>query len=298
MRILFIMLVLTNIGVFAWWYSGGDAEQADTAQPQPAGSERVLLLSEVLEAEAEAAAAEQAQAVAQAAAVDEPAAETVVAEAETKSAIKTEPESATKPAKAAATKPAPAKAAPAKPATAKPAPAKTVATKPTAPEKPVKPTAVAATADSCYTLGPFRDLDRLRGIIKNVRNQVVEASFRSSKEQEPTLTWVYLAPAADLEGAKGTTRALRKQKITDSFIITEGEDKFGISLGYYRDKKGALRLRDQIRAKGFKPLTRPILREYTNYWLDYRLAAGAGKLSGLAKLEQDSAIRHFDRDCR
>ena len=163
--------------------------------------------------------------------------------------------------------------------------------------EPAAPAVAQNAADICYTVGPFRDLDKLRGIIKAIRDEVVEASFRSREESEQTLFWVYLAPHASLADARAKTRALRSNGIDDSFIITDGDKARGISLGYFREKPRAYKLRDTVAGKGFQPRIDPIFRNYTIYWLDYQVSRDADAVDPLAGQDLGESVSRFDRAC-
>ena len=56
--------------------------------------------------------------------------------------------------------------------------------------------------DRCYTLGPFRELDKLRAFTRAIKDYVATASFRSREEQEQALFLVYLEPSPTFEAAK------------------------------------------------------------------------------------------------
>ena len=149
----------------------------------------------------------------------------------------------------------------------------------------------------CYTLGPFRELDRLREIIRELKSDVLEASFRSNEEKERSLFWVYLKPEADHGAAKRTTRRLRQKNIRDSYIIAEGKNRFGISLGHFRDKSRAYRLRDKVAKLGFRPVVEPVFRSYTLYWLDYKTAGGSRLPALLQGDRLGKSVSRFDRAC-
>ena len=272
MRALFVLLLLANVAFAGWlFYQQKQLTQPSTpsgsASPV-AGAKPVVLLRELKTQVAAdqdkqsdrdvAAGAEQAAVASQPAPVAKP-----------EEPVAAKPESMTAP--DADVKPEP-----------KPAPATQVASQPAA---------------SCYTLGPFRELDKLREITRELKGDVLEASFRSSEERERSLFWVYLKPEADLKSAKNTTRMLRNKKIRDSYIIAEGKNRFGISLGHFRDKSRAYGLRDKVARLGFNPVVEPVFRSYTIYWLDYKTVAGS-RLNALLKSGKlDKSISQFDRKC-
>ncbi len=267
MRALFVLLLLANIAFAGWlFYQQKLAAQQSAPSgiaPPVAGAKRVVLLREL---KAQAAADQEKQ-------LDQG----VVAETE-QTAVVQQSAPAAKQVEPVAVKVEPIAA---------PQPEKS-----TEPEPVSNPGTV-----SCYTLGPFRKLDKLREITRELKSDVLEASFRSSEERERSLFWVYLKPEADLKSAKNTTRMLRNKKIRDSYIIAEGKNRFGISLGHFRDKSRAYGLRDKVARLGFNPVVEPVFRSYTIYWLDYKTVAGS-RLNALLKSGKlDKSISQFDRKC-
>ena len=129
-------------------------------------------------------------------------------------------------------------------------------------------------ADLCYTLGPFREMKTLRQVTREIKDYVVEASFRSREEQEQTMYRVFVRPVGSKQEAKALTKELVSKDIRDYFIITDGPNKNGISLGYFSDKGRAYRHADHVRELGFDATAEPVFRTYTIYWLDYRIKSG------------------------
>ncbi len=129
-------------------------------------------------------------------------------------------------------------------------------------------------AASCYTLGPFRDLDKLRTLTREIKPYAVTTDFRGSEEKEPTLHWVYLKPEKNHQQAIATGKRLKAKKIKDFFIVRDGEKIHGLSLGYFRNEKGAYGLAEKVNKLGFEVIVEPVTRSHTLYWLDYQLAAG------------------------
>jgi len=149
--------------------------------------------------------------------------------------------------------------------------------------------------DACFTLGPFRELDTLRALTRNIKEYVDEVGFRSRDEKEPSLFWVYLPPLKNKVQAGKIGKQLKAKKIKDFYIIRSGEKKNGISLGQFRNKGGAYRLAKKVTKLGFNVEVEPLFKTYTLYWLDYRLVDGnsipdtltaeylAGKISRLSR---------------
>jgi hypothetical protein len=128
--------------------------------------------------------------------------------------------------------------------------------------------------DLCYTLGPFSEMKTLRLVTREIKNYVVEASFRSREEQEQTMFRVFLKPVGSKQEAKSLIKELVSKNIRDYFIITDGPNKNGISLGYFSSKGRAYGHADRVRKLGFDVVVEPVFRTYTIYWLDYRIKSG------------------------
>ena len=142
--------------------------------------------------------------------------------------------------------------------------------------EPTAPPIVATlpAGDQCFTLGPISDLATLRKLTREIKDYVIEASFRSAEEKEQTKFRVYLKSAGSMKQAKVLTRELVNKGIKDYFIITSGPNKYGISLGYFSSKERAYRHARRVEKAGFDAIAEPVFRNYTIYWLDYRIQAG------------------------
>lgn len=155
--------------------------------------------------------------------------------------------------------------------------------------------------DRCFTLGPFRDLEKLRGFIHDIKAYVATADFRGIEEKELSVYWVYLSPEASHSDAVALGAQLKEKKIKDFFIIRDGEKNHGISLGYFKNKNGAYGLAKRVKNLGFNVEVDPVFKSYINYWLDYQLADGVK----VPKLVFDKYIQEGDevqisqqrRDC-
>jgi hypothetical protein len=126
----------------------------------------------------------------------------------------------------------------------------------------------------CFTLGPFRDLEKLRSLTREIKSYVVAADFRGREEQEQYLYWVYLRPEKNMSEAMKTGERLKANKVKDFYVIRKGERIYGISLGRFRNKASALRLEEKVSKLGFDVLVEPVFKTVTVYWLDYQLADG------------------------
>lgn len=154
---------------------------------------------------------------------------------------------------------------------------------------------------SCYTVGPFRELDKLRGLTREIKSYVVKADFRGREEKEQAIYWVYLKPEKSRKKAIETGKRLKAKKIKDFYVIREGEKENGISLGHFRNKSGAYGLAEKVKNLGFDVTVDPVFRTYTVYWLDYQLSYGViipeSVFEKYTKTSKKEKISRLSRDC-
>ena len=104
--------------------------------------------------------------------------------------------------------------------------------------------------ESCFTLGPFQDLDKLRDLTRNIKPYVVATDFRGREERQQYLYWVYIKPETNRKKAVAVGKRLKAKKIKDFYVIREGEKIHGVSLGRFRNKNGAYELAKKVKKYG------------------------------------------------
>lgn len=155
----------------------------------------------------------------------------------------------------------------------------------------------AAQEAECFTLGPFRDLEKLRAVTRGIKKYVVAASFRSHEEREQERFWVYLSPAGSFSEAKELAGNLKKMKVSDYFIVKSGPQINAISLGYFTEKKRAYAHAERMTKLGLKPAVEALFKNYTIYWLDYEIAAATSIPDSVLGKHITGKINHLIRDC-
>lgn len=274
MRWLFLFLLALNIGYVAWELRFQRPEP-DKTHRIPDGVERIVLLSELsagetVEPEPVTTPIESAQ--------DEVASPPDAAEAAAQSPEEVAEKAADKPPALVEVTVAENKLA------TTPAPA---------PEKPrPKPS-----GDQCFTVGPFSDMAPLRVVTREIKDYVVEASFRSAEQQEQSKFRVYLKPTATKQEARAITKLLASKNIKDYFIINSGPNKNAISLGYFSGKSRAYKHAARIKKLGFDAVAEPVFRTYTIYWLDYRIKAGKEIPQHIFDDLLEDSARRLSRSC-
>lgn len=153
------------------------------------------------------------------------------------------------------------------------------------------------TAEACYTLGPFRELEKLRLFTRAIKDYVAEPTYRSREEQEQSMFWVYLPPQVSLSKARALAERLEKVNIRDYYIISKGDQTNGVSLGHFKEKDRAYSHAETIRTLGFRPVVEPVFRTYTIYWLDYRVAPGLSVPESVFGQQLGGNVKRLDRPC-
>ena len=155
----------------------------------------------------------------------------------------------------------------------------------------------APAGDQCFTLGPFSEMKTLRLVTREIKDYVVEASFRSKEEQEQTRFRVYIKSAGSKQAAKAVIKQLNSKNIKDHFIIADGPHKNAVSLGYFSEKDRAYRYAARVRKLGFDAIAEPVFRNYTIYWLDYRIKGGEKIPQNIIDDHLDGTARRLVRAC-
>ena len=249
MRLLFFVLLLANLGFFAWQYQmrGGLADQKTAHKDIPAvdpGVTPLVLLSERDDASAmhPASGAEtlplsQAQSSdAQAGATPEP----------VEDVVQDEPREAEQviedaPAQAGGSGDAPV---------------------------PGDGRAAAVIARYCFELGPFED----RAVMERLRLEAQEAGGRADlREQTRTIQdgyWIRLPEYLSYDEARARYRELQKKGVEDIAIVPLPDRRYFISLGVYKRKDTVEDRRKEVLAAGITPMIEDRMVDRTEYSVD------------------------------
>lgn len=101
--------------------------------------------------------------------------------------------------------------------------------------------------------------DRLNGL--EIATTVVEVAI-----PDAPLWWVYIPPFSTAAEAERALRVLAQANM-ESFLVSEGEFRNAISLGYFRSRDNAQGLRDRLVADGQSASVREIQRTTATWWL-------------------------------
>lgn len=133
-----------------------------------------------------------------------------------------------------------------------------------APSRPSPPAVTAA----CQTIGPFGDLALAKASRLSLEKAEINVKNRKETRKITGAYWVYLPAYADKAQARAASKVLADNGIKDYFIISDEENRNGISLGLYNQKSGSERRRTDIAKLGFEPLIARKERQRDYWWLD------------------------------
>ena len=133
-----------------------------------------------------------------------------------------------------------------------------------------QPTLVASADEfkSCLRLGPFANIisaqgvaERLEGIGRMVELTAVDTRTGASDYR------VVMPPLSSQQEAFRRVRELKSRGI-DSFVITQGADARGISLGVFSSSKRAEAYRQSLVGRGYEVLLDALPRVSRGYWVN------------------------------
>ncbi len=139
-------------------------------------------------------------------------------------------------------------------------PPDTRAKKEAAPAKPV--------TAACQTIGPFADLALAKASRLSLERAEIDVKNRKETKQITGAYWVYLPAYDNKAQARAASKVLADNGVKDYFIISDEENRNGISLGLYNQKNGSERRRADIAKLGFEPLIARKERQRDYWWLD------------------------------
>jgi hypothetical protein len=154
------------------------------------------------------------------------------------------------------------------------------------------PTALAADARRCVSLGPFADLTRAARAASILRERGFDPSQRAEEGDTWAGYWVYVG---GLETPADETRVLRnldRAGIKDAHIMPPASDGRRISVGLFSERAGADRRARAVKKLGLEPEITERRQAGTVYWVDLHLGTSdrAVPTDGLLSADEGSRI--------
>ncbi len=122
-------------------------------------------------------------------------------------------------------------------------------------------------AQGCAALGPFSDVMLAQDTNERMNALGILSELRAWDAPTDDQDFrVVLPPSASLQEAFRKLRELKSQDI-DSYVITQGEDALGISLGVFSSLEGAMNHQVELESDGYEVEIREIQRLVREYWV-------------------------------
>lgn len=151
----------------------------------------------------------------------------------------------------------------------------------------------------CYTVGTLQDRLLADRVAQELRRAGIRATLRA-EERRGDLSgyWVLLPQQAGQAEAQALVGKLQERGI-DSFVVSAGEYRNAVSLGFFHGRDLAEQLETRIRALGFSPRLVLRYRRETLYWVDLDEAQSERLGDGEWKTLADAypMLGRYVRDC-
>ncbi|MCL6417801.1 SPOR domain-containing protein [Aestuariirhabdus sp. Z084] len=118
----------------------------------------------------------------------------------------------------------------------------------------------------CVYLGPFQAKESAEALHQRLLALSVQGRVDPVKVAGEPDYWVYMKPLISREEALRQLKELQRQKI-DSFVVTQGEMKNGISLGLFTKKASADRVLARMNKSGYDAEVKLIERFRDEFWV-------------------------------
>lgn len=129
----------------------------------------------------------------------------------------------------------------------------------------------------CYAIGPVEDEKLARQLSSRLEVSSTDLALRNEHISVDSGYFVLAITGSDPEeGARGLKTRLKSAGISDFNVLSWGDYKGRVSLGFYRNPKSAVSVQKQLAAKGFQAEIVPRRKEIKQYWLDVSLKTGTG----------------------
>ena len=154
-------------------------------------------------------------------------------------------------------------------------------------------------APQCAFVGVFADADNATTAQRRLAALEIQSTVSEVEVPDEPLWWVHLAPASTSAEAERRLRQLNERQI-DSFLVSEGEFRNAISLGYFRSRDNALSLRSRLQDEEVDAQMQEIQRFRETYWLSIEPESaaliGEGSLEGVRSAQPDIELREAPCD--
>lgn len=131
----------------------------------------------------------------------------------------------------------------------------------------------------CFTLGPFHSSEDMEEVLLRLLDVSVGVQERETQALVEKGYWVFLPPYESLLEANKVLLSLQALGLKDIGVIYNGEHTNSISLGYFLRQENALKRKQALESRGYRPSMRVQRQAESRYWLDYEQLPGSALLA-------------------
>jgi len=118
----------------------------------------------------------------------------------------------------------------------------------------------------CTLIGPFVSKGLQQAFVERVSTLEWQVAISDRSVVSGVEYWVHMEPFVSRDAALAMLRELQSKKI-DSYIITQGELKGGISLGLFRSEESAGAVQSELVTLGYETTVRQVPKEKEEKWV-------------------------------
>ncbi|MGA0933581.1 MAG: SPOR domain-containing protein [Pseudohongiellaceae bacterium] len=127
-------------------------------------------------------------------------------------------------------------------------------------------TAPATEPETCIALGVFNNTEEGDFLVSALQQRGMQARVELLPAGQTRNFRVYMPPFNADTAARQTLQALRNEGL-DSFLITTGELRGGISLGLFSQEELALNLQEDLAARGYATSIHEVVNTSNEIWV-------------------------------
>ena len=123
-----------------------------------------------------------------------------------------------------------------------------------------EPMATIASTTSCYEWGIFSSI-RVAAAQTAASKLMLKPTSKEQTAQDvqvAKLFWIYIPPVKSVQAAQAKALQLKALGIQDLFVVQEPKWRNAISFGVFEDEKLAIKLMDELKAKGVSDIVKTL----------------------------------------
>jgi len=122
---------------------------------------------------------------------------------------------------------------------------------------------------ACYSIGPFVQEKSVKSVSSILTELGMVTTYKSETRREISGYWVYIPPLPSRDDARNVISMLKERGLKDFLIVSNGENRNAISLGFFGTKDGAQQHQTRMKTLGLNPIMEESYRQSNGFWLDF-----------------------------